>query len=193
MAAESRTLLSHEEYFTLEREGDEKHEYVAGEVFAMVGGSLAHSQISVNTSTALNVQLQAKPCIVNSSDLRVAIRQLDIYTYPDVSVVCGEPQFAERGSGLLNPTVIIEVLSPATERYDRGQKFLRYQRLTSLHDYVLIAQSGPLIERFSRDERGRWFWEGTDDLDTSIALPSIECALPLAEVYAKVVFGAAAE
>ncbi len=187
MAAEPRALLSHEEYFALEQASDEKHEYVAGEVFAMVGGSSIHSEISANVIIALGPQLRKRGCKVYTSDLRVAIQRLDIYTYPDVTVVCGERQFDGNG-GLLNPTVLIEVLSPATERYDRGRKFMHYQRLASLREYVLISQAYPFIERFSRLENGQWSRDFADDLDAAIALPSVACALSLAEVYAEVVF-----
>ncbi len=191
MAAEPRTLLSHEEYFALERESNVKHEYVAGQIIAMVGGSPTHGVITVNASTTLNMQLRAKSCLVYSSDVRIAIRQADSYMYPDVSVVCGDHQFDGRNSGLLNPIVIIEVLSPSTAEYDHGQKFMRYQRLTSLRNYILIAQDAPFILCFSRDERGLWVWPAAEGLDTSLALTSIECELALAEVYAKVDFGRA--
>ncbi len=169
MAAAPRTLLSHEEYFALERDSEEKHEYVAGEIFAMVGGSSTHSEISGNTITTLNLQLRGRGCKVYTSDLRVSIQRLNIYTYPDVTVVCGERQFDGNG-GLLNPAVLIEVLSPATERYDRGKKFMRYQRLASLREYVLISQAYPFIERFSRPELCRYPAEmaglaAVDDID----------------------------
>lgn len=193
MAAEPRAWLSHEEYFALERASDEKHEYVAGQVFAMVGGSPTHGLISVNASTTLNIQLRAKPCLVYSSDVRIAIRQADSYMYPDVSVVCGEPQFDGNNGGVINPTVVIEVLSPTTANYDQGQKFMRYQRLASLRNYILIAQDTPFIQCFSCDERGLWVWSGAEGLESTLALPSIECELALADVYAKVDFGQAAE
>ncbi|HEY8599075.1 MAG TPA: Uma2 family endonuclease, partial [Thermomicrobiales bacterium] len=164
------------------------HEYVAGKVFAMVGGSPTDSEIAPNVITALGPQLRKRGCKVYTSDLRVAIPHLDIYTYPDVTVVCGERQFDGKDGGLLNPTVLIEVLSPATERYDRGMKFGRYQRLASLREYVLIAQAYPFIERLSRLENDLWSRDFADDLGTAIALPSIDCALSLADVYAEVTF-----
>jgi Uma2 family endonuclease len=193
MAAEPRTLITREEYLEMERAGDQKHEYVAGEVWAMVGGSPQHSEIAANTIVALGTQLRQRPCKVYTSDLRVAIRTMDVYTYPDVTVVCGEPQFDGDGDGLLNPTVLIEVLSPATESYDRRRKFLRYQRIQSLREYVLIAQDAPFIERFSRQPDGQWLWSATENLDESIALLSIDCTLALADVYAKIVFDGAPE
>ena len=188
MAAEPKALLTHEEYFALERATGERHEYVAGRVFAMVGGSFEHGKIGINTSTALNNRLAAKPCIVQGGDFRIAIPRLDIYAYPDVSVVCGEPRFDQRSGGLLNPVVLVEVLSPSTAEYDQGQKFLRYQQIESLRDYVLIAQDRPFVRAFLRDERGRWIWSAVEGLDATLTLPSIECALPVAEIYAKVVF-----
>ena len=193
MAAERRTLLSHEEYFALERKTGQRYEYIAGRVFAMVGGSFAHGQIGINTSTTLDNQLAAKPCIVQGSDFRIAIPRLDMYTYPDVFVVCGEPQFERRNGGLLNPLVLIEVLSPSTADYDQGQKFLRSQQISSLREYVLIAQDKPFIRCFSRDERGLWVWSAADGLDASLALPSIDCVLALASVYKKVSFGEVSE
>lgn len=117
---------------------------------------------------------------------------MDVYTYPDVTVVYGEPQFDGAGDGLLNPTVSVEVLSPATESYDRGREFLRYQRIPSFREYVPIAQDGPLIERFSRQPDGQWLWSANDSLDDAIALPSIDCTLALADIYAKIVFDTAA-
>ncbi|HEY8600752.1 MAG TPA: Uma2 family endonuclease [Thermomicrobiales bacterium] len=188
MAAEPRTLLSHEDYFALEREHGQKYEFIAGRVFAMVGGSFAHGQIAINTSTTLDNQLAAKPCIVQGSDFRIAIPRLDMYTYPNVFVVCGEPQFERSNGGLINPIVSIEVLSPSTADYDQGQKFLRYQQIASLREYVLIAQDKPFIQSFSRDERGLWVWSAADGLEASLALPSIGCVLELASVYKKVSF-----
>ena len=193
MAAELRTLLSHKEYFALERTTGQRHEYVAGRVFAIVGGSPTHGLITVNASTTLNMQLRAKPCLVYSSDVRIAIRQSDSYMYPDTSVICGEPQFDGRNGSVLNPIAIVEVLSPSTAEYDQGQKFMRYQQITSLREYVLIAQDKLFIQCFSRDERGLWVWSAAEGLESSLALPSIECAVSLADVYNKVVFGKVSE
>ena len=188
MAAEPKALLTHEEYFALEQESGQRYEYVAGRVYAMVGGSFAHGQIGINTSTTLNNQLAAKPCIVQGGDYRIAIPRLDIYAYPDVSVVYGEPQFDHLNGGLLNPIVLIEVLSPSTASYDQGQKFLRYQQLASLREYVLIAQDTPFVQGFSRDERGLWVWSAAEGQDGLLALPAIDCVLQLATMYAKVRF-----
>ena len=191
MAAEPKTLFSHEEYFALERERGQKYEFIAGQIVAMVGGSPTHGLITVNVSTALNIQLRTKPCLVYSSDVRIAIRQSDSYMYPDTSVVCGEPQFDGRNGGILNPIIIVEVLSPSTAGYDHGQKFLRYQQLASLRSYVLVSQDAPLIQCFSRDERGLWMWSASEGLEASLSLPSVDCDLSLAEIYNKVEFGEA--
>jgi Uma2 family endonuclease len=144
MVAVQSPLLTPEEYLAIERDSAEKHEYVAGEVVAMAGASRRHNLIQTDTGTSLNVQLRDRPCEVYPSDMRVKVSTLGIYTYPDITVVCGEPDLedAEQDT-LLNPTVIIEVLSPATERYDRGLKFHRYQLIPSLRDYLLIAQDRP--------------------------------------------------
>jgi Uma2 family endonuclease len=193
MPMEPRMLITREEYLALERTGDQKHEYVAGEVWAMVGGSPQHSEIAANTIASLHSQLRQRPCRIYTSDLRVAIRAMDVYTYPDVTVVCGEPQFDGDGDALFNPTVIIEVLSPATESYDRGRKFLRYQRIATFQEYVLIRQDTPWIERYTRHAGGQWLWTAAESLDESVALLSIECMLSLADVYAKVAFDGAPE
>jgi Uma2 family endonuclease len=132
MAVEPRALLTREEYLALERVGDQNHEYIAGEVRAMAGGSPQHSEIAASTISALVSQLRPRPCKVYTGDLRVAIRAANVYTYPDVTVVCGEPQFDGDGDGLLNPTLIVEVHAPATAVYDSVRKFQRYRQLPSL-------------------------------------------------------------
>ena len=193
MAAESRALLSHEEYFALEQATGERYEYAAGRVALIAGSRPTHSLIAANVVTCLGLQLRQRPCKVYNCSLRIAIGALDFYTYADAIVIADAPRTDAFGESLTNPLVLIEVSSPEIASYDRTRKFMRCRSLESLRDYVLIDQHAPFLQRFSRNEQGRWFWEGTDDLDTSIALPSIECALPLAEVYAKVIFGETAE
>lgn len=193
MVAVQSPLLTPEEYLAIERDSAEKHEYVAGEVVAMAGASRRHNLIQSTTLTGLNNALATRPCEVYPSDMRVKVSTLGIYTYPDITVVCGEPDLedAEQDT-LLNPTVIIEVLSPATERYDRGLKFHRYQLIPSLRDYLLIAQDRPLVEHYARGDDGRWSQSVHEGLSASIALRSIGCSLPLAEVYRKAGFDSAA-
>lgn len=154
--AENRRL-SVEEYLAWERAQPEKHEYVDGEVFAMAGASLAHDTIVGNAIGELRTLLRGKPCVALPSDLRVRIPSTGAYTYPDVSVVCGRPELegAARDT-LLNPTVLIEVLSPTTEAYDRGKKFELYRSIASLRDYLLVSSTEILVEHFVRQEDGAW-------------------------------------
>ena len=142
-------VMTEAEYLDFERASEFKHEFLAGEVFAMTGASRAHNLMSVNVITTLKNQLRGRPCEIYPGDMRVAVKATGLYTYPDISVVCGEAQFADdQLDTLLNPTVIIEVLSPSTERDDRGKKFQNYREIVALEEYVLIAQDSPRIERF---------------------------------------------
>jgi Uma2 family endonuclease len=190
MVAVQTPLLTPAAYLAFERASETKHEYVAGEVVAMAGASRRHNLIQMDTGTIINTQLRGRPCEVYPSDMRVKVGALSIYTYPDITVVCGESELedAEQDT-LLNPTVIIEILSPATERYDRGLKFHRYQLIPSLRDYLLIAQDQPLVEHYSCGADGRWTLAGRAGLGGRVELPSIGCVLDLAEIYRKVSFG----
>ena len=146
MAAKPQGLLSREEYLALERRGEGKHEYLAGELVAMAGASFRHNLIQTRVVASLYQQLRGRPCEVAPSDLRVAIGALGVYTYPDVTVVCGEPQFedAEQDT-LLNPTLLVEILSPSTESYDRGRKFEHYRLIPTFRECLLVAQDRPLV------------------------------------------------
>src|SRR2546425_9848744 len=189
MSAAPKPFLSPQEYLAREREAETKSEYYDGETFAMAGGSEEHSLIAVNVAGALNFQLADRPCKVYNSDMRVRVEEDGPYAYPDVSVVCGEAEFAdEERDNLLNPTVIVEVLSPTTEAWDRGGKFERYQQRASLQEYVLIAQDRPRVERYARHGDEEWLLTVTTGLAGRVSLSSIECELRLAEVYRKVTF-----
>lgn len=190
MVAVQTPLLTPEEYLAFERASETKHEYVAGEIVAMVGASRRHNLIQSTTLTSLNNPLVTRPCEIYPSDMRVKVGALGVYTYPDITVVCGDVELedAEQDT-LLNPTVIIEILSPSTAPYDRGLKFHRYQLIPSLQDYLLIAQDRPLIEHFSRGDAGRWVLAQGASGGDQIQLPSIGCVLDLAEIYRKVSFG----
>ena len=189
MSAAPKPFLSPQEYLAREREAETKSEYYDGETFAMAGGSEEHSLIAVNVAGALNFQLADRPCKVYNSDMRVRVEEDGPYAYPDVSVVCGEAEFAdEERDNLLNPTVIVEVLFPTTEAWDRGGKFERYQQRASLQEYVLIAQDRPRVERYARRGDGEWLLTVVVGLERALSLPSIECELRLAEVYRKVTF-----
>lgn len=189
MAVHSKPYLSPAQYLALERVAEERSEYLDGEMVAMTGGSRNHGLIVGNLVRELGSQLRDRPCEVYPTDLRVQVAQTGLYTYPDVTVVCGEPRFEdEQLDTLLNPTVILEVLSPTTESYDRGRKFEHYRTLGSLVEYLLVSQSQPRIERFLRQGEGAWLFSDAAGLEAVLALPSIGCELALAEVYAKVRF-----
>jgi len=187
MAAQPNTAMSVEEYLEFERASETKHEYYGGEVLAMAGASYDHNLIVMSTGATLHNQLRGKPCRVLPSDLRIFVPTADIFAYPDLTVVCGQPSF---GSGtpdtLLNPKVIIEVLSPSTESNDRGKKFQRYRTIESLDEYVLIAQEKSRIEHFVRQANDLWLFSEAVGLDATLHLPTIGCALTLADVYQEI-------
>ncbi len=177
-----------EEYLAYERQAAYKNEYIGGQIIAMSGVSFEHSLISGNLFRVLSNQLLDRPCSVHASDLRVKVRTRTMYTYPDVTVVCGEPQLEDAHvDTLLNPTLIIEVLSPSTERYDRGAKFDYYRALASLQEYLLVSQDQALVEHFVR-AGDDWRLTVTHDLAAVVPLPAIGCTLPLAEVYRRITF-----
>ncbi len=179
--------VSPEEYLAAEREAEYKSEYYAGEIVAMTGASESHNLIVANTITSLNVQLRGRPCRVYPSDLRVQVAARNAYVYPDVEVVCREPQFAdEQRDTLTNPTLLVEVLSPSTEGYDRGRKWEHYRRLSSLQEYLLIAQEKRRIEHYLRREGGYWLFSEAREEDAVVELPTIRCTLALRDVYDKV-------
>jgi Uma2 family endonuclease len=181
--------MTESEYLAFERESEVKHQLIDGEVFAMAGASWAHNMICAYTTAALINQLGDKPCAVSPSDLRVKVETTRLYTYPDIRVVCGEPAFTDdHQDTLANPTLIIEVLSPSTELYDRGKKFQDYRKLASLREYILISQDSPRVERYTLKDDGTWSLSDIEGLDASIELSSIGCALALADVYKKVKF-----
>ncbi|HLU09658.1 MAG TPA: Uma2 family endonuclease [Oceanobacillus sp.] len=181
--------MTPEAYLKFERSSEIKHEYYGGEVFAMTGASRQHNLIVGNCAATLHTQLRKTPCEVFLCNMRVKIGSNALYIYPDISVVCGEPEFEDDFvDTLLNPTVIIEVLSPSTELYDRGRKFQHYRTLTSLQEYVLIAQDSYRVEHFIRQPNDEWLLSDAVTLDATIQLPSIQCQLALSDVYEKVTF-----
>ena len=194
MAANPRTTYTVEEYLAFERASDTKHEYYAGEIVAMAGASYEHNLIAMNTGASLHSQLRGRPCAVLPSDQRLRVGPLGPLTYPDIMVVCGQPQFTdERPDTVTNPTVIIEVLSPSTEGDDRGRKTKHYRTLESLQEYVLIAQDECHVEHFIRAENGWWRFNETADRAATIHLSSIDCTLALADVYERVTFAESGE
>jgi Uma2 family endonuclease len=187
MVANAQKKWTVEEYLAFERQSEERHEYFDGEIFAMSGASEQHIIITGNTFSSLLVQLRKRPCKVYPIDMRVKVSP-NKYMYPDISVICGEPQFEGTIDMLVNPTLIIEVLSPSTEMYDRGKKFEYYRTLPSLQEYLLIAQDTVHIEHYTRQSRGGWFFLEVKTLEASIELLSIDCTLLLTDVYDKITF-----
>lgn len=189
MAVDPKPRLSPQDYLALERQVEWKSEYVEGEMVAMSGASRRHNLIVLNLARELSLQLKGRPCEAYVTDMRVKTADGALYTYPDAVVVCGEPRFEdEQVDTLVNPTLIIEVLSPTTEAYDRGTKFEHYRTLDSLREYVLVAQDKPRVEHFAHQGDGQWLLTPVSGLDGRFLLPSIQCELTLTEVYDKVSF-----
>jgi len=189
MTSVPKRYLTPGEYLAKERKADFKSEYFQGEMFAMSGASREHNLIAGNVNRELGNQLRNRPCEVYQSDMRVKVSRTGLYTYPDVVLVCGEPQFEDKNvDTLLNPTVLFEVLSETTEDYDRGKKSRHYRTIPSLQEYILVAQDKCHVEQFTRQPDNRWLLWETDDLESVLSLPSVGCALKLADVYAKVTF-----
>lgn len=191
MSSLPQTLYSPEEYLAHERKAEYKSEYINGQILAMSGASREHNLISGNIFAGIHSQLRGGPCEVYMGDMRVKVSPAGMYTYPDVVAVCGERSFEdEEIDTLTNPTVVVEVLSPSTEAYDRGVKFAHYRKLASLQEYVLVAQDEVRVEHFARHSGpgGQWMLTGMDDLDGTLHLASIGCDLPLRDIYDRVEF-----
>jgi Uma2 family endonuclease len=189
-----------EEYLALERESEERHEYLDGQIYAMAGESPEHGAICTNIGGQLYAQLRGKPCQVFSKDMKVRSGPAPklgqtakgLYSYPDLVVVCGELKFHdERRDVLVNPSVVIEVVSPSTEAFDRGEKWARYQTwLPELTDYLLVSQTKPRIDHFRRGAEGGWVYYLVNSLEASLRLDRVGCVLQLADVYDRVAFPA---
>ena len=180
--------ISRADYLTHERTAKTRSEWIDGQVVAMTGGSRAHNLIVTNLVRELSSRLRGGPCEVYSNDLRVGIQTANLYTYPDV-VVCDPPEFEDdQFDTLLNPTLIVEVLSPSTESYDRGKKFERYRSIETLRNYLLVAQDQPRVERFQRREGGFWMFSDRVGLDATLELETPGVALPMSEIYDRIEF-----
>ena len=181
--------LTEAEYLELERRAEFRGEFLDGEMFAMAGGSRSHSLIKCNLIVAMRTQLKGCPCWVYDSDMRVKVQESGLYTYPDVSVAYGQEQFEdENDDTLLNPTVIVDVLSDSCEAYDRGKKFELYRQVPSLREYVMVNQHKPLIEQFIRQGSGEWLPRAVAGLESKLTLPSIGITLQTADVYSEIRF-----
>lgn len=177
------------EYENLELQTGIKHQYLRGEVFARVGGTPRHAQIAGNIIREGGNGLKGRPCVVYTADLRVKIESTGLYTYPDASIVCGPLELdAELLNTVLNPTVIFEVLSESTEKYDRGRKSIHYRQIDSLQELVLISQDRALVECYSRQDESRWMLVTLSRLEQELNLTSVGISIPLAEIYRNVVF-----
>jgi Uma2 family endonuclease len=189
MSTVSNRLLTAQEYLARERLADFRSEFCRGEMFAMAGASWEHTLIKDNLAREAGNQLKGGPCHALTSDLRVKVNATGLYTYPDMVVVCDEPQFEDEVMDtLLNPRVVVEVLSDSTEKYDRGIKFGHYRQVPSIQEYVLVAQDRPLLERYVRQADGSWVLTAFNDMTLVFAFGSIPVQVAMAEIYNRVEF-----
>lgn len=189
MAAQPQQHVTPEQYLELERAAENRHEYFAGQMFAMAGASYAHTLILSNFSWHIRNSVHAKGCAVLVNDLRMRVSPSGLYTYPDIVVVCGEPKFVDdRKDTITNPVVIIEVLSPSTEAYDRGFKSGQYRTIESLEAYVLVSQSEARVEVFQRQTSGGWLLTEFLGIESTCALASIDSTVALRDIYDGVTF-----
>jgi Uma2 family endonuclease len=188
MSSPKPSLLTPGEYLELERKSEIRSEYIAGRMFAMSGASRRHGLIAGNLHGHIWTHLRGKDCETFANDMRVKVSPTGMYTYPDIVAVCGEARFEDQHTDtLLNPTVIVEVLSESTEAYDRGEKFAHYRRLETLREYVLVAQDKIRIEHFRR-EGEEWILSEVSGSDATLHLGSIDCHIGVAAIYEKVDF-----
>lgn len=189
-SVQTHPVFSEGNYLDFERFAQERHEFLDGSVYAMAGESLSHSTVCFNLYGIIHNQLRGKRCRGFSPNMKVATNEAGLFSYPDLMIVCGPPvEYDNKGDVLTNPTVIFEVLSPSTENYDRGEKFLRYTNyIETLEDYVLISQDRPLIEHYSR--HSGWGKTEIEGFDAVLKLDSVECEIALAELYDLVEFPA---
>ncbi len=182
--AYSRQKLTIEEYLQMENAATEKHEYYKGEVFAMSGAKMPHNKVAKNLLVSLELKLKGKPCEPFGSDVRIHIEKNSLFTYPDISVICGEPvSMNNDGMNFLNPTVIFEVLSPSTRDYDRAEKFKLYRDIPTLKEYILVDPELIYIEAFHLNNVGNWELREYKNLSETLALPAIQVSLALKDIY----------
>ncbi|MBX3290871.1 MAG: Uma2 family endonuclease [Acidobacteria bacterium] len=189
-ALPKQTMVTPDEYLSMERASEVRHEYHDGEVFEMAGASEAHVIICWNISSMLHSMFKGRPCKAYLSDMRLHVTSTGLYTYPDISVVCGKAEFLEdtNPDTLINPTVIFEVLSPSTANYDRGDKFEHYREIDSLKEYVLIWQDKKRAARFTRQPDNTWLLADFIGEDAVIDLLSLSCSVSMSDIYDKVEF-----
>jgi Uma2 family endonuclease len=184
--AAAKKIWTPAEYLAAERSSPTRHEFFDGEIFAMAGASFEHNKIVGNLVGELRTALRHRPCDVTPSDLRVKVPATGLYTYPDVTVLCGDPLFDDDARDtLLNPTAFVEVLSESTEGYDRGKKFRNYRSIATFREYVLVAQDGVSVERYTRGDDGVWSLHESG-AGERLVLASIGCEIAVDEIYLKV-------
>lgn len=187
-----RKLISPQEYLAIERSLETRNEYLDGVMYAMSGTTYEHTRIKENISYRASAQLDGGPCEVLSSDMRVKVNSSGLYTYPDLIILCGRPELEDSHfDTLLNPQVIIEVLSESTEKYDRGLKFQHYRQIPSLREYILVSQNKVLVERFTRQPDNSWNFQTFDDPQGVFPFATVAIQIPLQEIYRKVEFESA--
>ena len=188
MSFPAQSLYTAEQYLESERQADYKSEFINGRIYAMSGANRIHNQITFNIAGLLHSQIRGRLCEAYIANMRVKISSTGMYAYPDIAALCGESHFEDTHlDTLTNPTLIIEVLSPSTEAYDRGGKFSHYRKIRSLTDYVLVAQDRCSVERFIRQDN-QWIFSEATNLTDLVHLHSIQCDLLLGDIYDKVIF-----
>ncbi|KAF0250484.1 MAG: hypothetical protein FD167_110 [bacterium] len=190
MSSQPKKYYTLEEYFEIERNSENKYEYWDGQIFAMGGASPEHNEISVNLIREISTQLRGRPCKLFNSDQRVKVPVWPPYRYPDLVALCGNPEYEDIGGvkALLNPALVIEVLSPSTEAFDRGDKFSYYKSIPSFCEYILVAQHRPYITQLVKQSDNKWLLSEAIGLDASLHLSSIDCTLTLNDIYLGVEF-----
>ena len=184
-----KTFITAEEYFDIEEAAEYKSEYYHGEMFAMSGAAFHHNVIAMNISGTLYSALRNSDCMVFGSDMKIELDKARHYAYPDISAVCGEIEFAPgRNDTIVNPVLIIEILSESTQEYDRGLKFKAYQNIVSLKEYLLIDQYSCSVEHFFKNETGKWLSEIFDTPADTLKLRSVDAELSLSAIYHRVKF-----
>jgi Uma2 family endonuclease len=187
MSAQPHSFLTANDYLVWERQQETRHEYLEGHVFAMTGASRAHNMLCANILASLHGQLRGKPCEIYVNDMRVKVSETGMYTYPDLVAACGEPQFEDQAvDTLLNPVLIIEVLSDSTERYDRGAKFTHYRSVDSLKEYLLVSQNECRVEHYVRQPGNQWLLSEYEQIEDHIELNSLGSHLTLTEIYERI-------
>ena len=187
---EAKNRLTLDEYRAIEETAEDRHEYCNGEIIIMSGGSSEHSRVAVDITTFLNLAVRNTNFEIYNGDMRIWIPNFNHGTYADVLVINGEPEFnGDRTDEILNPLLIVEVLSPSTEAYDRGDKFRKYRSISSFCEYLLVSQTEPYVEQYHNlDRSDRWQLQICDRLEQSVTLQSLNVELPLQEIYRRIKF-----